>query len=135
MSLHEDLFTFLKEDPDISALVSGRIFHEFIPQGEPFPAMTFQLVTGQEVEQDMDYPDDEPPLEEDRYQFDIYSDKSAEAVAIAKKFDKKLRSLRGVVGTTTIQRVERIDKSHLGEVQGDKVRRRISSDYSFWYED
>lgn len=49
MSVESDLYTLLKDDAAVAALVSNRIFPLLMPQNPAFPAITYHRVSGPRV--------------------------------------------------------------------------------------
>lgn len=130
--MHDDLYTFLTTDPTLAALFGGRVYHEWVPQNHnTWPAMRFQLVSLIDVAEDMEAPF--AGMDQARYQFDVIGDTSAQVIAAADTVDSVLRAWRGTIGATTIQHVALGSKQHLGEIVGDKQRRRVSLDYEITY--
>lgn len=131
--IHNSLFQFLKDDPDVGSIVDDRIYHEWVPQSETtFPALVFQQVAGQEFASDMDAPNDRK-IEQANYQFDLYARNSADVINGAQTLDSVLRNLRGTIGAVDVQHVEQSNITHLGEIVGDKQVRRVSIDYVIYY--
>lgn len=131
--MHDDLYQYLKKDPGFIAIFGGRIYHEFLPQSEQtYPALVFQLASSIEIATDMD-DDDSERMDEDRWQFDVYARDSRTVIDASNGFDSIFRKFRGMMGATAVQLIERANKSHLGEVIGDKQNRRVSLDYSITF--
>jgi uncharacterized lipoprotein len=132
MTLHVDLVAYLTAHSGIELAVPGGVFHETYPQQqETFPVMTLQKAGDLETDIDMEYPD-EPTgdiLNEARYQFDIWGITTEQVKDAEDAVHSVLRTLRGVIGTTRIHRLERTNSQDLGERFGDKRRRRVSMDY------
>lgn len=131
--IHNSLFQFLRDDPDVGSIVDDRIYHEWAPQGvRTWPLLVFQQVAGQEFAADMDAPND-AKIEQANYQFDVYARNSADVVNGANTIDSVLRNLRGTIGAVDVQHVELSNITHLGEIVGDKQVRRVSMDYVIYY--
>ncbi len=97
-----------------------------------FPALVYSCVSGLEHSPDFE-PPDSGTIEQIGYQFDVYADTSEDASAAAKAFDDAFRVFRGTMGAARIQLVERSNISHLGAIDGDKQRRRVSLDYTIYF--
>lgn len=135
-TLHEDLVAFFTQDPELVAAMPGGITAEFVGQGAVFPAMTFTEVSADEVGEDLEHQEDgEEKLIESRYQIDVEADTMKAARDAFNIADRKLRTLRGKIGATTIQSTQRTSRSHQGFQIGDKTRRRITADYAITFED
>ena len=44
--LEQGLFTLLQADPTLSALVAARIYPVLIPDGSPYPCLSYQVISG-----------------------------------------------------------------------------------------
>jgi hypothetical protein len=132
--LHNDLYSWMIGTPGVSSLFPGGIHHLSLPQDvETWPALTFQLITRIETAPDMNSPND-AKLDTVTYQFDVYSDASASGITAAESFLGIFRNFRGTMTTTEIQMVELSNVSQLEERRGDKLRRRVSMDFSITFE-
>ena len=135
--LHSDLFNYLKTTPQINDLFGGRIYHEWIPESETKrPALVFFLSSETEQAEDMEASEeaDGDKLDLSNYQFDIRGRKSKEVTEAAKTFDSVFRRFAGTMGSTRIQLITLGNKSHLGEIVGDKMERRVSLDYGIFHD-
>lgn len=131
--MHDELVAWLDSHAPIVAVFDGRTYHEWMPQGaNTFPALVYRQVGGLEHAPDFEPPDDET-IDQVGYQFDVYGDSSAVATTASKAFDSVFRKFRGTMGAAKIQLVERTNISHLGEIDGDKQRRRVSIDYTIYF--
>ena len=97
-----------------------------------FPAMTFMQVAQQEEAPDFEAPNDEK-MDTSWYSFGIIAESSETVVGAAEAFDALFRNFRGTMGSVEVQSVVLNNISHLEERYGDKLRRRISMDYSITY--
>lgn len=132
--LHNDLYAFLKDTDEIVELFSGRIFHEWTPQANAdWPSLVFFLTSANPFAEDMEEPGDDK-IDQANYQFDVYGRKSEEAVSVADTFDRVFRNFVGIMGATRVQRIALGNISHLGEIVGDKMVRRVSLDYAIYYD-
>jgi len=128
--IHADLYQWMITDPIVSALFPGGIHHQSIPQDvTEWPAMYFAQVSQQEFAEDMEQPNDEK-LDQHLYQFDVIGSTSAEAITASNTFLGIFRNYRGTMLTTRIQRVSLQNVSQLEDRRGDKLRRRVSLDFS-----
>ena len=133
MGVHADWIAFLEGNATIAAAVPGGVFHEFYPQRQAvFPVLVVQLVSNAEIDPDMDYPTG-AKINQRRYQLDVWGETSKQVIDAADVIDAVLIAFSGAAGSVTIQRVERDNQADLGELNGDKSRRRVSTDYSIWY--
>lgn len=135
-TLHEDLVAFFTGDAELVAAMPGGITAEFVGQGSVFPAMSFTEISAAELDDDQEHQNDgEEKLIESRYQIDVEADTMVEARDAFNLADRKLRKLRGKIGTTNIQSTTRTSRSHQGFQIGDKTRRRITADYAITFEE
>ena len=133
MGLHSDLIAYLETNTAIKSAIVGGVFHEFYPQTQTeFPVLVAQMVSNVESEFDMDYPAGSK-IYVSRYQLDIWGKTSGQVVDAAQIVDAELIAFNGIMGSTNVQRIERVSMSQLGEIKGDKQNRRVSADYSIWY--
>ncbi len=132
--LHADLYAFLRDTSEINDLFSGRIFHEWTPQAnDAWPSMVFFLTSVNEIAEDMEQPGDDK-IDQANYQFDVYGRKSKEVTEVAGTFDRVFRNFVGTMGATRVQRIALGNISHLGEIVGDKMVRRVSLDYAIFHD-
>lgn len=128
--LHNDLYNWLSSEPEVVALFPGGIHHESLPQDiNTWPAMSFFQVSQVEIAEDMEAPND-AKLDQFQYQFDIVADNSAQSIDAADRFLRIFRNFRGTMATTRVQWVDMVNVSHIEERRGDKLRRRVSMDFS-----
>ena len=133
MSFHSDLISYLQANETVRQNAPGGVFHEFVPQGQTeYPVLVVSLISNVEVAVDLDYPDG-AKLEERRYQFDIQGQRSEQVVDAVEAIDAMMVALRGAVGSTSVQWVERTGQRDLSSLDGDKLRRRISTDYTIYF--
>ncbi len=132
--LHSDLYAFLKDTKQIADLVDSRIYHEWMPQDtDEWPTMVFFQVSVTEQAQEM-CPEESTRLDSSNYQFDIYGRKSKQVTEAADTFDSVFRNFVGTMGATRIQQIVLGNISHLGEIVGDKMVRRVSLDYAIFHD-
>ena len=130
MSLQNDLFTYLTGTPAVADLFPGGIYHESLPQEvKVWPAMSFFQAAQTEIAADMEQPND-AKLDEHLYQFDVFADNSDASISAANTFLGIFRNFRGTMTATRIQMVSLTNVSHIEERRGDKLRRRVSLDFS-----
>lgn len=131
--MHNDLYSWLQNDPVLFAQFGDRIFHEWSPQSETtWPQLVFQQTSGSEFAVDFDSLGQQN-LEQAFYQFDCYARSSAVCLSASNALVSQLRLLRGTIGGVDIQHTELVNTIHLGEIVGDKQVRRISSDFLFYF--
>lgn len=130
--IHDDLYAYLTAT--FANLFPGGIHHESLPQDvATWPAVSFTQVTQTEIGADMEAPNDDK-IDQVTYQFDIVADTSAVAINAAKPFLRAFRNFRGTMTTTRVQLVAPVNVSHLEERRGDKLRRRVSMDFTITYD-
>jgi hypothetical protein len=132
--VHSDLYAFLKDTAEISGLFDGRIFHEWTPQAnDAWPSLVFFLTSVNEQAEDFEQPGDSK-IDQSNYQFDVYGRKSKQVTEVADTFDRVFRNFTGTMGATRVQRIALGNISHLGEIVGDKMVRRVSLDYAIFHD-
>ena len=132
--LHNDLYSYLIGTPDIVALFPGGIHHMTLPQDvDEWPAVTFQGITRIEIGNDMESPNDDK-VDQASYQFDVIADASGPCIDAADAFLRIFRNFRGTMQTTRVQWVQMQNVNHFEERRGDKLRRRVSMDFSITFD-
>lgn len=132
--IHNDLYNWLSNEPTVTALFPGGIYHASLPQDvSVWPAVSFFQVSQVEVAEDMNAPGD-AKLDQATYQFDVVADGSAAAIAAADAFLTIFRNFRGTMATTRIQMIDVSGVTHLEDRRGDKLRRRVSMDFSITFD-
>ena len=132
--MHDDLYQYLTTEDGIAALFPGGIHHMSLPQNvDEWPAMSFQLSSQIEVAPDMEAPNDEK-IDQVNYSFAITDPQSAPSITASDAFNTIFRNFRGMMGTTNIQNIDVGNVSHLEERIGDKLRRRVVSDFSIFFD-
>lgn len=132
--MHTDLFAWLSTNLTVKALFPGGVYHMSLPQTvQTFPAMSFARISLVEREPDMEAPND-PKLDEVGYQFDMIGEESQSLIEAAETFHSIFRNLRGTIGATKIQNVDPGNMIQLEERRGDKLRRRVVTDYAITFE-
>ena len=132
--LQNDLYNWLANHASIPGLFPGGIHHNSIPQDvSVWPAMAFFQVSHIEIAEDMDGPAGDL-LDQTQYQFDVVADNSNDAVTAANQFLSIFRVFRGTMTATRIQSIALANVSHLEERRGDKLRRRVSMDFSITFD-
>ena len=91
--------------------------------------MYYTQVAQTEIAEDMESPNDQK-LDQLMFQFDVIGTTSAEAINAADVFLGIFRNYRGTMLATRIQWVSLSNVSHLEDRRGDKLRRRVSLDFS-----
>jgi hypothetical protein len=128
------LYAYLKDTPQIADLVGERIYHEWMPQpNNEWPVLVFFKVSTTEQAEEM-CPEESPRVDVSNYQFDIYGRKSKQVTEAADTFDSVFRNFVGTMGATRIQQIALGNISHLGEIVGDKMVRRVSLDYAITHD-
>jgi len=131
--LHNDLFQYLTSNETMVALFADRVYHMSLPtEVKTFPALTFQQISRQEEGLDMDAPNDEK-MDSVLFQFDVVGKASQDAVGAADAFDAVFRNFRGTMGATKVQDVVLNNITQLEDREGEKLRRRVTLDYSITF--
>lgn len=131
--MHNDLYTYLLTELGLSAVFADRIYHMSMPQSvNTYPALTFQQIARTPEWPDFGDPDG-PKIDTVLYQFDVIATSSSGVIAAAETFDTIFRNFRGTMGATKVQSVVLNSSTHLEERNGDKLRRRVTMDYSITF--
>lgn len=131
--MHDDLYQFLVNELGIAALFPGGIHHMSLPQSvSKWPAMAFQQVSMVEFAEDMEAPDD-AKVDQANYQFAITAKDSQAVITASDAFIAIFRNFRGTMGATIVQAVTLGNVIHLEDRQGDKLRRRVVTDFLIFF--
>lgn len=107
MPIENDLRSFLLDDTDIQALVSNRIYPDFLPEGRPVPAIVYQLFMT-----DRPYHlGGQATLVAPRIQLSCWSDDPDERATLAELVRNRISGYQGNLGGLSPQ----------GETEGIKI--------------
>ncbi|WP_395674703.1 DUF3168 domain-containing protein [Inquilinus sp.] len=128
------LFALVTGNAGVAALIATRMYPEVLPQAPTYPAITYTVVTG-ESHYAMQAPSG---LARIRVQFDLFTQRKADGVALEKAFMAAVSGFRGTVGSPPVQiqgafRVMEVNafQSDLDKA-GPKVRRK-TIDFEIWH--
>lgn len=128
MTLEQGIRAAAIADSDVNSIISGRIYHERMPQGAVMPSIVFSRVsTTQEP-----LLDGVDTLTQIRVQFDIYADTSADVRDLATKIRTLYNGHQGDLGGAAVQFARLDSELDSGFFDGDEERRRIITDFIFW---
>tara|TARA_R110000765_G_scaffold372450_2_gene462871 strand:+ start:521 stop:916 length:396 start_codon:yes stop_codon:yes gene_type:complete len=128
MTLEQGIRAASIADTDVNALVSGRIYHERMPQNSTMPAIVFSRVSTSQNS----LLDGVDTLTQARIQFDIYGDTSSSVRDLATKVRALFNGHRGDLGGAAVQFATLDSELDSGFFDGDEERRRIITDFIFW---
>lgn len=128
MTLEQGVRAAAIADTDVNALVSGRIYHERMPQKATMPAIVFSRVSTSQNS----LLDGVDTLTQVRIQFDIYGDTSSSVRDLATKVRTLYNGHRGDLGGAAVQFATLDSELDSGFFDGDEERRRIITDFIFW---
>ena len=128
MTLEQGIRAASIADTDVNALVSGRIYHERMPQKATMPAIVFSRVSTSQNS----LLDGVDTLTQARIQFDIYGDTSSSVRDLATKVRALFNGHRGDLGGAAVQFATLDSELDSGFFDGDEERRRIMTDFIFW---
>jgi hypothetical protein len=77
VSIEEAIYTVLTEDGGVSDLVDDRVYPDFVPTGESYPAVTYKLVAGHD-----DVSTDDATLPTDRWQITAWALTHEDCIAL-----------------------------------------------------
>ena len=102
MEFHEAFTQYLKNYAGLTALISGRVYPDFIPQDKPLPAIVYHLISS-----DVDYTlEGEQGLQTVNYQFDCHGNTDAEAYTVYKHIRKAFKNFQGSMNVYHVQMIE-----------------------------
>lgn len=90
----EGLVDLLKNNPELSAIVSGRVYPLALPDNSAYPAITFQLVDSPKVRSQSG----SSGLSRPRYQFDCWAKTYAQIEQMNLALNNLLEGYRGSLG-------------------------------------
>lgn len=128
MEFHEAVAQYLINNAGLSAIISNRVYVDFIAQDEDAPAVVYQLIS-----ENPEYTlHGEQDLKEVVYQFSCYGKTDAEAFSVYKQLRAAFKNYQGVLSTYYVQGI--FIESVLGK-DYDSVTGRHSYkiDYRFNY--
>jgi hypothetical protein len=121
MSLETGLYTAITSDGTVAALVSTRVYPEFMPQGVTYPAITYQRVSTVRT-QLLSGIDNFTQV---RVVVDCWDSSYSGAKALADAVKNALDGVT-VLGAQSIQHCYMDSMSDLSEIDGDREDRRVS---------
>jgi hypothetical protein len=122
MTIQDELFTRLKDDAGVSAIVGTGIYPVRLPQNKSTPALVYTQISGPRLHDLGGASDRAMP----RFQVDCWADTAAAAKSLA---DAVRASLNGFNGTlTTIKATIRLDNEQEDYDDGAKLY-RVIQDY------
>ncbi len=128
------LNSLLKEDINIAAIVSTRVYPNIILQGAAMPALTYQQISGLRDEV-MDSP---TGLVNSRFQINCWSDTYSETRDLANAVRIRFDGLSGIFNGLKIAAILAIDESEIPQFPaGEDVIKRYGKriDYNIWFEE
>tara|TARA_R110002074_G_scaffold383239_1_gene563449 strand:- start:473 stop:868 length:396 start_codon:yes stop_codon:yes gene_type:complete len=128
MTLEQGIRAAVIADSNLNAIISGRIYHERMPQNATMPAILFSRVSTSQNSM-LDGID---TLTQVRIQLDIYGDTSASVRDLSTKLRTLLNGHAGDLGGSAVQFARLDSEIDAGFFDGDEERRRIISDYMFF---
>ena len=97
-----DLTAFLKADPTIATAVSGRVFPNIVPQASPFPAISYNQVSGVRL---YDINDGPTGRAMPRITINSWAVRYLDVRNLADAVRKRLNGFRGMMGSTNVGRI------------------------------
>lgn len=129
--LESDLVAFLKADSTINSAVNGRVFPNIVPQGSPFPAISYNQVSGVRLR---NIPNGPTGRAMPRITINSWAERYSAAKDLADAVRIRLDGFRGIMGSTDVGRVTLDNEfDDFAEEAGTKGVHRILQDYIFSY--
>lgn len=127
MSLESDLCNFIETDGEIAALLSGKIYPQFAPQGTAAPYATFDVVAGAPEY----HAGGEAGISTAEIDIDIFDETYGSVITIKEKLRDQLSGKKGTMGSTNLRSVMVTSDAGLDQVaefgqQLTKFARRLS---------
>lgn len=129
MSIESDLFSFLKNNADISAIVGERIYPLTAPQGIQPPYITYQSISTL-PENTMS---GSSGLYHKRIQFNLFASVYEQVVDLFNKLTQILNGLKGTIGNTCIGHC--FLENDVDDYQPDEKIYQKATDFHFLYSD
>lgn len=129
-NIRAGLRAHLVADAGVTAEVGTRVYPEMMPQNPTLPALTYQQVSQQNVDETLQ---GSSQLGVARFQISCYAEKYIDADSAARAVDAAMQDFAGTMGSVTVYGVERDNIIDLGEQDGDNITRRVLLDYSIFH--
>lgn len=120
MSVETDLYSWLNDDPTLTALVGDRVNYVLLPQGTEFPAITFNRISTERI-QTLSGTDG---LALASFQASAFSEHYLEAVTVASGIRNALDDKAGVLIGGQIDLYDKSARVHYAII-----------DFSIWHEE
>lgn len=133
MTIEQNLRAELIGDAGVAAIVGSRVHPELRPQDGALPAIVYTAL-GYEREMDMAGP---APMVRVRFQIDCWHTTVSGVLALEAAVDAALNGVGiaspHLLGAQLVQLVEKTDRQALSQFDGDKLERRIVTDWTILY--
>ena len=129
MAIEQAIYSILKNNKPVAAIISTRIFPNLIPQGQNLPAVVYQRISGSG---DRDT-NGALNLYWPTFQFTCSADTFATMVILANAVKTALEGFTGTKASVTLSNIELIDEGdmpNLSDVKNVFMRRL---DFKFWF--
>lgn len=130
------LRSLLIADPDVAALVGARVYLTVLPPAPAYPAITYQVVTG-ESHYAMEGPAD---LASPRVQIDCYAETDIGVLQVKGAVMKALSGFSGAVGSPPVKiqgafKAMEVDGYEAGLTKAGPRVWRKTLDFNIWFEE
>lgn len=132
MNIEEAIYSYLKDNAGLAALVSDRIYPLTMPQNCTMPAVTYRKVSGPRIHT----MGTDPGLAYPRFQFSCWGSSYSSAKNVAKKVQAALQDYKGQMGGALGVVVQAsIMENELDLYEPDTGLYHIPVDLVIWHEE
>lgn len=136
MTIQEALYSYLSGYSAITTYTSNRIYPMNLPQVPKYPAITYTIISEEEVDTFEQPSTMIGPI----FQFDCLATSNSTARALATVLRTRFKNLSGMIGGTagvTVAGVEKISSidSQFTDADGRIIAHVVSADYQIWYQE
>lgn len=119
MEINEALYSYLASYPNLTSLVSNRIYPDVLPQNTPYPAITYQDISETEIDT---FNQPASTLMMPVYQFNCWGSTRASAKAVAKQLRAAFKNYKsttmGGAGGVSVSAIRKLNQ--LSDIETDK---------------
>lgn len=128
MEFNEAFTQYLIGYAGLSAIISNKVYPDYIPQEDSIPAIVYHLISS-----DVGYNlQGEQNLQTVNYQFDCYGSTNAEALSVYKQLRKAFKNYQGAMSTYNVQMIE--IEAILGKEYNETINEHsYKIEYKFYY--
>jgi hypothetical protein len=120
MEINEALYSYLSSYVNLTALVSNRIYPDVLPQNTPYPAITYQKISEDEIDT---FNQTTSTLMMPKYQFTCWGSTRASSEAVAKQLRLAFKNYKsttmGGVGGVSVSAIRILNRLSTFDTDND----------------